>query len=309
MDASRPYDVCFSFAGEDRDYVENVANLRNRDIQVFYDRWEQADLWGKNLFDHLVHVYRDAARYCVLFVSEYYAAKVWTNHERKAAQARALEQTTEYVLPARFDDTPLPGLLATTFYVELRHKTPAELAELIAQKSGPRERRNFFPPDPDELYVAMKATDSASRAAVRERGLLLFDAWTHLKEDERRLIIHMVMHGCRAELPDLVHENIDKIERYTGFDKRKVRRLFRVLGEFGFIFGTRKQKHRGITTSDVTMRFAIFSRRYKQFQTDFAIYVLGGATRGFCEHHAEAALLRCDFGQLASVNEGENHDG
>jgi hypothetical protein len=119
----------------------------------------------------------------------------------------------------------------------------------------------------------------------------------------------MVMHGCRAELPDLIHESVDKVERYTGFDRRKIRRLFRVLGEFGFVFGMRKQKYRGATSTDVTMRFAIFNRRYKEFQTDFAIYVLGGATRGFCQHHAEAALLRCDFGQLASVNKGETHAG
>ena len=42
------YDVCLSFAGEDRDYVNKVAEeLRSAGVRVFYDLYEQVDLWGK----------------------------------------------------------------------------------------------------------------------------------------------------------------------------------------------------------------------------------------------------------------------
>src|SRR3954465_7598343 len=85
------YDVCLSFAGEDRPYVSRVAAvLLSRGVRVFYDDYEQVDLWGKDLYVHLDDVYRSAARYCVLFVSKHYASKLWTNHERQSAQARAL---------------------------------------------------------------------------------------------------------------------------------------------------------------------------------------------------------------------------
>ena len=48
------YDIALSYAGEDRTYVEKVAeNLKNKNINVFYDRYESAFLWGKNLYDHL----------------------------------------------------------------------------------------------------------------------------------------------------------------------------------------------------------------------------------------------------------------
>src|SRR5439155_16540320 len=109
VDGSRPtivkYDICLSFAGEDRQYVDGVAAaLRARAVRVFYDRYEQAELWGKDLYAHLDEVYRRSARYCVVFVSSHYAAKVWTNHERKSAQARAFSEAREYVLPAKFDD-------------------------------------------------------------------------------------------------------------------------------------------------------------------------------------------------------------
>ena len=53
------YDVCLSLslAGENRTYVEAVASkLKNRGIQVFYDEWEKAKLWGKNLYEYLSHI-------------------------------------------------------------------------------------------------------------------------------------------------------------------------------------------------------------------------------------------------------------
>ena len=86
-----------SFAGEDRSYVARVADALNRSgVRVFYDRYERAELWGKELYSHLDYVYRHAARYCVVFVSTRYSSKLWTNHERKSAQARAFGEITRY---------------------------------------------------------------------------------------------------------------------------------------------------------------------------------------------------------------------
>src|SRR5271167_3829968 len=91
------YDVCLSFAGEDREYVEAVAKeLRDRGIRVFYDRYATVELWGKELYEHLHYVYQKAARYCVLFVSDAYAHKVWPTHERRSAQERAITESREY---------------------------------------------------------------------------------------------------------------------------------------------------------------------------------------------------------------------
>jgi hypothetical protein len=81
------YDVALSFAGEDRGYVSLVADaLKARQVTVFYDEYEKVDLWGKNLFEHLSHIYLTQARYTIIFISKYYATKIWTNHERRSAQ-------------------------------------------------------------------------------------------------------------------------------------------------------------------------------------------------------------------------------
>ncbi|GAA0607812.1 hypothetical protein GCM10010174_26280 [Kutzneria viridogrisea] len=133
------YDICLSFAGEQRVYVQQVAeSLKSRNVRVFYDAYEQASLWGKDLYEHLDLIYRKRALYCIIFVSEDYSRKVWTGHERASAQARALQESVEYVLPARFDDTEIPGMPPTLGYIDLRFIQPDELAALAAEKVSTR---------------------------------------------------------------------------------------------------------------------------------------------------------------------------
>ncbi len=146
---TKEYDIALSFAGEDRAYVEMVAEqLKARNISVFYDRYEEDDLWGKDLYVHLTDLYRTKAKYTLMFISKHYREKVWTNHERRAAQSRAFEESDEYILPVRFDDTDVPGILPTTGYIDLRTKSPAEVAILVGKKLGinPFETNAHFVP-------------------------------------------------------------------------------------------------------------------------------------------------------------------
>jgi hypothetical protein len=131
------YEVVLSFAGEDRPYVDRVAAvLRNNDIELFYDNYEEVALWGKNLTEHLHKVYSSSARYCVMFISQFYAEKVWPTHERRSAFEKAISSKEEYILPARFDDTEIPGLHKHISYIDLRKKTPEQFAGMIIQKLG-----------------------------------------------------------------------------------------------------------------------------------------------------------------------------
>jgi hypothetical protein len=115
------YDVALSFAGEDRAHVQQLAQcLRRHGIKHFYDTSEQAVLWGQNLFEYLYEVYSKKSRYCVIFLSQDYATKMWTNHERRAAQERALkERGREYILPIRIDDAEIPGMIDTIAYLSI----------------------------------------------------------------------------------------------------------------------------------------------------------------------------------------------
>ncbi|MDY0274934.1 MAG: TIR domain-containing protein [Desulfomicrobium sp.] len=129
------FDVALSFAGENRDYVDQVANLlRDSGVKVFYDLFEEASLWGKNLYDYLSDVYQNKALYTIMFISDSYARKLWTNHERQAIQARAFQEHQEYILPARFDETPIPGVLSTVGYISLVGRTPQEFVKIVHTK-------------------------------------------------------------------------------------------------------------------------------------------------------------------------------
>ena len=133
--ANREYDVALSFAGEDRDYVERVAEgLKAAGVSVFYDGFEQVNLWGKDLAEHLGDIYGTRSRFVVLFLSKAYAAKAWPNHEKQFALGRQLATGKKRVLPVRFDDTAVAGLPPTLGYLDLRVLTPEKLVELIRQK-------------------------------------------------------------------------------------------------------------------------------------------------------------------------------
>ena len=132
---NKNYDIALSFAGEDRVYVEEVAHILDiSGVAVFYDRFEEADLWGKNLYEHLQEIYCDKATYTIIFCSKHYESKVWTNHERRSAQERALKSNKEYILPVRFDDTSIPGVNDNVAYLDLSEIDPYSLCEHICKK-------------------------------------------------------------------------------------------------------------------------------------------------------------------------------
>jgi hypothetical protein len=79
---------------------------------------------------------RCKAHYCVAFLSQHYATKLWTNHEREAAQARAFQENAEYILPIRLDATDIPGVLSTVAYLNWSTTTPDAVVELLLQKLG-----------------------------------------------------------------------------------------------------------------------------------------------------------------------------
>ncbi len=125
------YDVTLSFAREERFYVERIAKiLRNQHIRVFYDYFETSGLWGKDLYQYLQAIYRDQAKYCVIFFIKNYLKKSWTRHELKQAQEGAFSENSEYILPVVMDIdlNNIPGMNTTTGYLDYNNYSPEEIA-------------------------------------------------------------------------------------------------------------------------------------------------------------------------------------
>jgi hypothetical protein len=146
------FDIALSFAGEDREYVEQVAEiLKKEGIKVFYDKFEESELWGKDLGIHFEFVYRRGARFCIPFVSKHYKEKLWTNYEIRNAISRAIETKEEYILPARFDDTEIEGLRTSVAYINLQNYTPEKFAAIILRKLNKAEDEPVIITSPKEV--------------------------------------------------------------------------------------------------------------------------------------------------------------
>lgn len=133
--SKKPYEIALSFAGEDRSFVDQVAReLQSMGVRLFYAAFEEVNLFGKDLSAHLALIYKDQADYCAIFISADYARKAWPQFERQHAQARALTQQKEYILPIRLDDADVPGLSPTIGYFDARSKAPSAVASILFRK-------------------------------------------------------------------------------------------------------------------------------------------------------------------------------
>lgn len=130
------YDVALSFAGEEREYVREIAKkLKAKKLKVFYDEFEETNLWGKDLYQYLHYIYKECSLFCVVFVSSSYIKKAWTKHELKAAQNRAFLDNTEYILPLLLEPgINLPGLPDTIGYVSTKDHTISQIVKKICEK-------------------------------------------------------------------------------------------------------------------------------------------------------------------------------
>ena len=133
------YEVALSFAGEQRDYVKKVSEeLTKLNVRHFYDYNEQVNLWGKNLTQYLDSVYFEKAMYFIPFISEEYIKKVWTKLEVNSALERNMSESRpdfqQYILPVRFDDTRVPGIIGSIAHIDARKTTPQEIARMIIEK-------------------------------------------------------------------------------------------------------------------------------------------------------------------------------
>ena len=309
------YDVCLSFAGEQRVYVREVADLLvKRGIRVFYDEREKVQLWGKDLYAHLDDIYQNLAKHCVLFASTEYANKVWTNHERRSAQARAIQEQGDYLLPARFDNTPIPGLPDTVGYIDVQNLTPAELADLIEQKLGPRAKERFFPPVPDVLYERLGIEDDAeAQQAALEQAYDWFGALRRMTVVEREVITQALIYGCPAELPDNIHIYIDLLRRITDLPTGKLKRILGGLRSLGFTCTIREEHGDASGQTEKLGRAPLFQIQWTDLSSTLGFpemlvvrQMILGAMDGYCEEHGLDAVRRLDFSQLATATTSED---
>lgn len=134
------YEVALSFAGEDRDFAEAIADgLTKSGVNVFYDDYYAADLWGQDLSVKLREVYHGSSQFCIMIISEHYVKKMWPSHERQQAIERMIQQKGKaYILPVRLDGYTggVPGMSGVISYLAVSSSDPEVIVDAFLKKVG-----------------------------------------------------------------------------------------------------------------------------------------------------------------------------
>jgi hypothetical protein len=271
-------------------------------------------MWGKDLYGYLREIYFERALYTVMFISKNYATKLWTNHERQSAQARAFREHEEYVLPVRFDDTEIPGLLPTTGYIDLRTTSPDELAELIKQKVGHVPRPNFFPDHPNALFEMTETKTTEDCEAITAAAEHIQEALGLMTLAERKLLQTAALNACPAGLPENIHLNLEYLSRRSGHSTADILAMISRLDCLGVksrvYEGDEASPEGSLITSRqfLELRFEVYTEKFGGNATrilEALFQVIGDRLCGDC---TERALSILDFSCLSDLTGFQDKD-
>lgn len=303
----REYDVALSFAGEDRDYVNKTAKfLKKEGVKVFYDLYEDVKLWGKDLYQHLDRVYREKAKYTIVFISESYKKKLWTNHELRSAQARAFIENQEYILPVRFDATEIAGILPTVGYLDLKKISPNLLAKKIVNKLGDIEPENFLPENISYVRSALNILyPELSDVEIEQHVALVFEKIKLANPIERELIGCIIYNSCMHSILDNLHEDVTLFERLLGRNKEQIIIALNGLSNLGFEFKIKKRKRgskkEGNEGFYEELSLKLVNRSIEPILdnlTGILTVMFLGIARDVCENCLQKAVIRADFNKI-----------
>ena len=165
------YDLAISFAGEQRNLAEIFARrLDASGYSIFYDEFQQAELWGRDLSVALGNVYSREARYCLIVLSTDYVAKPWTNHERQNAISEFIRRRSEYILVLKIDEVDLPGFPSLIGYISFDRFGEDGIYKLLLQKLGRPNHANMLSHlDSNDTERAREIIEACFRRAIYTR--------------------------------------------------------------------------------------------------------------------------------------------
>ena len=135
MTTAFEFDILLSFAGSERHYARAIHDIANANgLRVFLDEEFQHEIWGKNLVEYLDQTYRERGLFVLALLSQAYRDKAFTKVERRAAFDRMINESAEYLLPVKVDDSWIDGLPRSTAYLDLRIDGVLGICRLLLKK-------------------------------------------------------------------------------------------------------------------------------------------------------------------------------
>lgn len=131
------FDVAFSFPGEVRDLVKDVADHVEAKIgpnAYFYDNNYVSQLARPSLDLLLQDIYRNRSKLIVVFISADYERKNWCGIEFRAIRDIIAERQHDRIMFIRTDDGAVEGVFATDGYVDARRFSSETIAGFIKER-------------------------------------------------------------------------------------------------------------------------------------------------------------------------------
>jgi len=135
--STHSFDVAFSFPGEVRELVEQIAGKLERLIgpdAYFYDNNYVSQLARPSLDVLLQDIYRNRSRLIVVFLNENYQEKNWCGIEFRAIRDLIAEREHNRIMFVRTDDGAVDGVFATDGYIDARQFNADQIATFIEER-------------------------------------------------------------------------------------------------------------------------------------------------------------------------------
>jgi tetratricopeptide (TPR) repeat protein len=136
--------IAFSFAGETRDFVAQVAAILARrfgETAILYDKYHEAEFARARLGRYLPKLYHEESELVVVIVCRDYPHKEWCGLEWDAIFDLLKQRRESEVMLSRFDLANVEGLYSDAGFVELDGKTPEQAAQLILERLALNESK------------------------------------------------------------------------------------------------------------------------------------------------------------------------
>lgn len=223
------FDVAFSFSGEQRDVVRDIATALSEKLgrpRIFYDEWYQAELARPSADIYLQQIYQDS-HLVVVCQGRDYERQPWVQLEWDAIRNLIIRShdadSRLRIFPIRFGDEPIPSVFASAAFLDAKGRTVDEIASLIIERlkqlqaeektstgspvTTPHERAHTpaTRDDADEVFISYSwRHDSAVPmvddlcAALENNGVNIVRDKTHIETGDRisQFIDRLGKGGC-----------------------------------------------------------------------------------------------------------------
>jgi len=131
------FDVAFSFPGERRKFVSNIADIVRKQLKkdkLFYDFDYQSQLARPNIDVLLQKIYHDNSKLIVIFLSSEYMEKEWCGLEWRAIRDLIKSKKDDKIMFIKFDNKKIEGHFSIDGYIDATYHSKKAIAKFILER-------------------------------------------------------------------------------------------------------------------------------------------------------------------------------